>query len=441
MKQPDRLESASSYGSTARRESASSYGSTDPSSSAHPAVTFSTDDNSSVPQEPRVRRRDNRHFTETAFGWEYRGGLRHLSVEFLMTVGKQFVALSLVLVQIYRSENLMMSCDTRKAEITMIIGVMCEYTKAYTRCFPLLAVVVSLIVASRMMLCQRMYYKMLKKGAVLDYKDVFPGNDSLFLLLAWSAVNAFSHFVMELSMEHPLNAETVRKLMQSEPVLQARIHEVASLYVFPSIVFMAFLWTAYDVETRLLPLTKYFGEDPQRARQLLSSVKFLDESVAACIVKQHEIEFVDTDGRELTTDEVFTRFVTRCHYFRPAVVYVLEGSPSKGKRRVTGDQKEFAALLEGDDALQQFSYVHLISEMWPGRLLLDHRLQDQDSANFRLYWLGCSAAAILTMIVILGLLIEQLWADIGDVREGQKADIVAIGVELKMEYFYNRCSS
>lgn len=372
---------------------------------------------------------------EALFGWEHRGGLLDLSIEFVTTVGKQFIALSLVLGQIYYSKNLMMSCDTRKAEISMKIGVLCEYTKAYTRCFPLLAVVVTLIVASRMLLCQRMYYKMLIKGAVLNYKDVFPGTDLLFLLLGWSAVNAFGHFILELSMDHPLNVETIGKLMQSEPVLLAKIHEMASLYVIPSLVFMAFLWTAYDMEARLLPLTKYFGEDPQKARKLLSNIRFLDESVAARVVKNHAIDFVDSDGRQLTTDEVFTQFVKRCNTLSKMDSGLA--AESCGPTAFSGEASlagmAFAArdvLLQTDEDLQEFSYVHLISEMWPGRLLLDHRFLDKDSANFRLYWLGCSAMAAITMIAILGLLTERLLDDIADVNSGQEEDISAVVVEL-----------
>jgi len=225
-----------------------------------------------------------------------------------------------------------------------------------------------------------------------------------------------------------------KKLVESEPVLLAKIHEMASLYVLPSLVFMSFLWTGYDVETRLLPLTKYFGEDPQKARQLLARMHFLDESLAARIVKKHEVDFVGSDGSQLTTDEVFTRFIRRCSFHNNNKVH---SGPAAFSERGTPPEKSTGsvdlaafALLQGDENLQQFSYVHLISEMWPGRLLLDHRLKDKSSEHFRLAWLGCSVVAIITMIVILGLAIEQLWGDIRDVGEGQKEDIPAVVVEL-----------
>jgi len=342
---------------------------------------------------------------EHALGWEERGGLWHLNIEFSMTVGKQFIALSMVLVQVYTSRSLLMSCDSRK--IGVPVAVLCEYTKAYVRCFPLLAIVVSLIVASRMLLCQRMYYKVLKKRAILDFKKFYPGKDQLFLVVSWSAFNAFLHFALELSTQHPVNAAALKKLSFSEKALIAEIRKVASLYVLPSLVFLAFLWQAYDEEARLLPLSKYFEEDPEAARKTLASMHFLPENVAARVVKKHEIHFKDSDGRHYTSDEVFTSFVKQCKSY-------------------SGTQS--MRLTEG--ALEQISHVHLISGMWPGKLLLDDRLVDESSANFRLYWFGCSAIGICIMVGILALLVQQSWWDVHDIREGQISDLAALFVQI-----------
>lgn len=354
---------------------------------------------------------------EPTCSWEERGTMRHLSLEFFLTIGKQFFALSTVLVQIYYSKKLMMSCDSR--QVGMSVAVVCEYTKANVRCFPLLAFIVSLIVAFRMVLCQRMYYKMLKKRAIIDFHPVFPGTDILYLVLSWSACSAFLHFILELCMSHPLTADDLKKLSplfekelltdtkgQLSPIFEkellAEIDQMASLYVLPSLIFLAFLWQSYDLESRLLPLSKYFEEDPVQARRVLASMHFLPEDVAAHVVKQREFDFQGSDGEYLTADEVFTLYIKECEVYKNTEVHGV---------------------------MVQFSNMHLISGMWPGRLLLDHRLADRGSHNFRVYWFVCCALGLIIIGVIVGLLVEQLWGDVQDIRSGQYEDLAGFVVE------------
>lgn len=307
----------------------------------------------------------------------------------------------------------MMSCDART--VGMPRAVMCEYTKAYVRCFPLLAVLVSLIVAGRMLVVQRMYYKLLTHHAILDFDPVRPGKDVLFLILVWSAFNAFLHFPLELSVEHPpvdpdmLKLQIQEKTFQgSEKVLFEEIHKMASLYVLPSLIFLAFLWTAYDIEARFLPLSKYVEDDPEQARRLLSNICFIYEDAAAHIVKKKRVEFQHANGRTLTSEEVFAQFVKQC-------------ALRSGSNLVR---------MQSEDAKGQFSHVHLVSAMWPGMLLLDHRLADKSSVNFRRFYLGCCTMGIIVMSAIVWLLIQQLWGDLLDISQGQYSDIVSFFVEL-----------
>jgi len=342
---------------------------------------------------------------EAEMEWEQRGGLLRLSIEFVTTVGAQALALGAVLNQVYYSRGLLMSCDSRK--VGMTVAVLCEYTKAYVRCFPLLAVVVSLIVASRMLLCQRMYYKVLKKNAILDFHKFKPFIDQLYIALVWSAMNAFMHFVLELSVNHPVSPKNLIKMGLSEKALMAEIQKVASLYVLPSLVFLGFLYASYDEEARLLPLSKYFEEDPVKARKALASMHFLPEHVAARVVKRHEVKWKDPEGKYRTSDQIITLFVAQCKTY-------------------AGTQSE--QMAEG--ALDQFSHIHLISGMWPGRLLLDDRLADDSSYYFRFYWFVCSGIGISIMFGIICLLAKTSWADVRDIRSGQKSDLAALIVQM-----------
>lgn len=369
---------------------------------------------------PRRRASDQQSNSKAA--WEYRGSGAHLIIRVCMTVGKQFMALSVVIMQIYYSQNLLMSCDTRR--VGMTVAVMCEYTKAHVRCFPLLAIVVSLIVASRMLLCHRIYYKMLKHKSILDFDPVKPYQDLLYFVLSVSAVSAFLHFVLELSelFWHPLDADILKHyasiLKNSglgvsptgyDKYLLDLIHRMASLYVFPSMIFLGFLWQAYDVEDSLLPLTKYFEEDPQRARHALSNVQFLDESVAAQVVKNKKIEKFLSDSKCCKGDNIFTLFVQLCEFY---------------------SKSGHTCNLSVHDVFLKYSYVHLISAMWPGRLLLDHRLTDNGSVRFRFWWFAAGILSVVTETLIVALLVKQLWTDAKDIRSGQKEDLAGMVVTL-----------
>lgn len=342
---------------------------------------------------------------EVEMQWEQRGGLVRLSMEFAVTVGAQALALGAVINQVYYSRSLLMSCDSRKTGMT--VAVLCEYTKAYVRCFPLLAIVVSLIVASRMLLCQRMYYKVLKKGAILDFHKFKPLKDQLYLALCWSAGNAFMHFVLELSISHPITPASILKLGITEKALMAEIHKVASLYVLPSLVFLGFLYASYDEEARLLPLSKYFEENPALARKALADMHFLPEHVAARVVRRHEVKWKDANGNYHTSDEIFTLFIKQCKTYK--------GSSSE-------------TMAEG--ALEQYSHIHLIAGMWPGRLLLDDRLADDGSYYFRIYWFAATAVGMSIMMAICALFAYTSWNEVHDIQSGQKSDLAALIVQM-----------
>jgi len=270
-----------------------------------------------------------------------------------------------------------------------------------------MALIVSLIVANRMLLCQRMYYKVLKKGAILDFHKFKPYKDQLFVALSWSAFNAFMHFALELSVNHPVSPASLFRLGLSEKALLAEIQKVASLYVMPSLVFLAFLYMSYDEEARLLPLSKYFEEDPSLARSTLASMHFLPEHVGARVVKSHEVKWKDSNGNYRTSDEMFDVFVKQCKTY-------------------TGTQSE--EMAEG--SLDQFSHVHLISGMWPGRLLLDDRCADDSSYYFRLYWFGISALGASIMIAIIVCVAKTSVEKMHDIHSGQLSDVAAVFVQM-----------
>jgi len=57
---------------------------------------------------------------------------------------------------------------------------------------------------------------------------------------------------------------------------------------------------------------------------------------------------------------------------------------------------------------EKFSYWRLISEMWPGRVLLDYRLSDEGSKRFRFWWAIYSGVALLSMSGVFGIFVYMI---------------------------------
>merc|ERR1719450_809754 len=82
-------------------------------------------------------------------------------------------------------------------EVGWVATYWCEYSKACVRCFPLMAMVVSLVVAARVMLTRRTFYASLRRGVLIDFENFDPLHDPLFWIVIWSLLSASLHFVLD----------------------------------------------------------------------------------------------------------------------------------------------------------------------------------------------------------------------------------------------------
>merc|ERR1719282_901541 len=132
-----------------------------------------------------------------------------------------------------------------------------------------------------MILNHRIYYQMLRHGVLINFEPFRPWQDPLFWILAWCILNALPHFLLNIWHVHTVRAcllmghagcsESFMQLTFSEAFSDTRFlhdaHKVAVFYFVPSVVFFLFLWTSYDINAALVPLSKYFEDDPEAARQ------------------------------------------------------------------------------------------------------------------------------------------------------------------------------
>lgn len=348
--------------------------------------------------------------------WEIRGEPWDLFVEAGVSAGRQLFALVFILVQVLgpHSHENVMNCDPVRCG--WYLSIFCEYTKAYVRCFPLLAMAVSLMVATRMVLNHRIYYQLLKHDLLISFdKSNHASEDPLFRLLLWCFANAFPHFIINIWLAHREAfhlvklgdlASSAQKLMAANVLHDA--HQVAVFYFVPAIVFLLFLFSSYDTEALLLPLSKFFEDDFEASRTALKRVRFMRESdVAARVQKGLQLQ-----GDGATVVDAFRELADAAATDAPAVL------------------ARTSRLQRADKQGREEARLRVTWTMWPARLLLDPRLSDKDTVIFRCLWHAFLAVIGLLMLVVFYCLSCQVLKDFGDVWSGQLPDLAGILVEL-----------
>lgn len=340
------------------------------------------------------------------FEWHQRGAWWQLLIAAVVPVLSQFAALSIIAITAFTTKDLFMSCDSRV--IGLRAAFFCEITKASLRYFPVLAMVISLIIAMRAFLRQRIYYQMLTHGYLLDFENVTPIKDPLFICLIICLALGSLHLV--LIFIHSPNLEEFKVFAKS----------TLTNYFAPAAAFLGFLAGAYDTESQLLPLSKYIEEHPVIARATLARMPVVPEHLASVAVR--EGLHIPVGKETCTSQECYAELVEatgskifsagdNIEHYKSSPAAAIE---SGGTR-----------LLRGNRKVAKF-----VAEMWPARLLLDVRLQDPESRVFRSVWHAVAALVFPLSIAVVFFFVIQAVKDFNDVREGQYSDAGGLIVEL-----------
>jgi len=280
----------------------------------------------------------------------------------------------------------LMPCNP--TQVSNVQVVLCEYTKAYLRGFPLLAMSVTLAVAMRLMLQTRIYYGMLKCGGLLDFENVQGFKDPVLLLLVISLFHGVAHFALMITDGQGHGMEEASQMLQK--------------FAVPCIVFLAFFYGSYDLESTLLPLNKYFEEDPEYCQRALATIQHMEEGVVSSYVASHDV-------------------IAQALTYNPSVpepsitmVYRLMIQDYAGAKKSSPDSQE---------GILQLSFFQTF---WPGSVLLENRLTDDASKTFRTMFRAflCVCFPVQTLI-FAAFVYQALWKDLyQDVYlEGQVHDL------------------
>lgn len=313
--------------------------------------------------------------------WHSYGDPWMLLLGALGSVGQQVLALGLVAYQVLLKHKYLMVCNASKQG--MLVAATCEYTKAHVRFFPLLALVVSLMVASRMLLHHRIYYETLRRGALIDFQNLNPWSDPLVYLMLWDLAHTIAHVALDLVIPGGRELSLMAD-WKTQAVQLFELKDFMLYYMSPTIVFLLFFYNAYDTEWALLPLNKYVEEDPETAAQMLMRTTFIREPIAAAVVLQEDfldqkLEADATDGPSL----LYAEFMERA---RSAQAHLQE---TENSASWAASGFGTAAPAEGHGLRTAWSSARppqLSATLWPVRLLLHPLLNDPEGLAFKRVW-------------------------------------------------------
>ena len=371
---------------------------------------------------------------ESTFEWEQLGEPLFIFSYTAMVVGRQCIALILLALQVFSTrvqkmlqqmlqqgdegkvKNFLMDCDEEAVGFAQTC--ICETTKAFVRCFAPVSIIVALVVASQLILCQRLFYIMIRSGVLVDFKNLSPLKDPLFWWVLLNGVLAMCHFVF-----HMLVVQQMHIGKDNLDRVIASLKQDLIFFGLPSILYVLFLYMSYDVEWLLLPLSKFWEADPEWAHKISNDMAFVTEKVACKTMLQSATSIQDVadtiayqaqyGAAELNRSDTL---VSTNQGSRQSGTYVPEGRQQKiSRRQVVSNSKR---------------RTYFIERGWIARLLSNGSLvaEDQKCRTFYYAWLAWMFITSLMCLAAVAAVILQLKNDIEDIIAGQGEEYLCVAI-------------
>jgi len=319
----------------------------------------------------------------------------------LMMAAMQVGPLLLLMWEVHTSKKHLMNCDA--PHLGVFPATLCEWTKAYVRCFPDLAFLIALVVPIMTMLHNRMFYVLMRNGALLQFEKSNPLTDTLFRILLFSIFNAAGHFALKMYFIVHDYYDDNSAIGFAEA--KFGVYTIAMRYMCPAAIFLIFFFTSYDVTGTIQPLMRYFEEDAEGALQLISKMVVLPETKVSRIVFSGltSLDSSPSDDADSDTRNVYKELIERSA--------PIEGIP---------------VLVDNAPVFKQ------AARMWPARVLLHPHLRDDDSMAFRRLYFVFTASCVCFMCLSINFVIRQIRKELDDIAGGQYNDIACLVAELLM---------
>mmetsp|Transcript_82445 Transcript_82445/g.146128 ORF Transcript_82445/g.146128 Transcript_82445/m.146128 type:complete len:559 (-) Transcript_82445:132-1808(-) len=311
--------------------------------------------------------------------WERHYNPWWLFTRALLLVGVQALTLSITYWQVceWNVKGIPITVQCNK-DIHGMMAYPCEGTLAFARCFPLLAISVSLVVAARFMLQARMYYELLQRKAILNFQNYHFAKDPATLLLAVCLLAGLLHFVLDLFMPPHLPHQYFTKAQNTWK------------FVSPCIVFFVVFERGCNTEKHLPTLNDLYEEDAGWAKEHLNASKLYSEK--------------------------------QLHDSACEVLEGIEQNPGKAPFSLDGLLDE---IIKGATPSRGTSYEGEGDEsallgLWPAPVLLAKNLTDNNSRAYKLSMRVFMIIFVVVHMILLGILAGSTLREILDIIPGQR---------------------
>lgn len=278
-------------------------------------------------------------------------------------VGHTILALILLFWALMTEHEYLMRCD---GPFSTNVAYTCQWTKAFLRAFPLLALNVSVVVAFRILLQTRMYYTSLQLKGLLDFVDARILQNPLFWALVVSLAHGVVHFIL--------------KIVYTEDDPRGKLQIAATIvksFIVPALLFLTLFYHSADIERHLIPLNKYFEEDIEYSKRTLGHITAMDERVVHHDVWQRDV-VASTGVKQPTLFQVVQNIIDN-----------YNGAASHWLARY----QEHKTVTHSS-----WSWFH---GFWPGRVLLNPRLHNSLDSVTKQTVAVIKMALFVTLVVVL----------------------------------------
>lgn len=250
----------------------------------------------------------------------------------------------------------------------------CETTVLAFWTFPLFCCFFLLCFYYRDLLCTRLYYEMLAHNVFLDFENVeFTDSSAVRVMLVW--------MVVALCM-YPMSGTAV--------LLSFKVYKMTVPYWLPLGSFLGLLYASWDLESRLLSLSKYVEREFDMAKDHMGNSVFIRDHLCEFAFRDAQKHAMD-NGKVHSTGSYIRAIVKRAQALIEEV-----------------NAEELAQKGKGRSILHSRFLVVFSNDYWVSNLLYCPTLDDDRAMQFRRWFKLYKGYTYMLLVFLLYLMVATV---------------------------------
>jgi len=302
--------------------------------------------------------------------WEKRGEILQLVLGTGMVLWFQSIPLATMLGHALHNTGKWFRCDRGgHYELSTLSAGICGYTQGAACTFAPLCLMVMILFIGRELVQKRLYYGLLRQQNVVQFASNDPLTDPLAIAVLVSYVHVILYLIYIIYATSLFNSGMTGTFYQHVGVENSKTHgiehvligddyaftmvvELVSFYVLPATLFIVFMYTGYDIEATLVPLSQYVHDAHDAGEgNRLSELQIIDDALCKKMVEDN-------------------------------AALILKGAGDHEQ-----EFQECAKFYHGHMQAEDLQKVYMLDSLWPAMLLMPAEASGERPAQaFRILW-------------------------------------------------------